>query len=408
MDINRNNYELYLVDYAEGMLSPKQKQLVEAFLLANPDIQEEFDLFNTTTEPLPETSFTAKKELKKIPFTSSPIDTEFFNQQCVASIENLLNPEEESLFQASLSDDAAKQKEYALFQKTKLTIEELQFDEKILLLTNDATFTVTEQNFTAYCIACHEGWLSHNGLLALNKYIANYPDNKKEFDFIGQLKLTPDYTISYPDKRKIKRFTIAHQRPVKYLTAAASIAAVVTIGLFLWNNPGLKQQMQSATSYQIQQTINPIENNVVSRTETEKEMSLNTIVKANKTNSITNNLKNNNHSTQNNNNRKTTEVETIDPIGIDKVNCNRCTRLVDNQELIVKDQSRSEAKEIVSFYNEPTTSNSLLSNVVNSSLKGLSHLSNGKIKVNEIQSNRTNLTLSTKYLAFSTTIKTGK
>lgn len=407
MDINRNNYELYLVDYAEDLLTPKQKQLVEAFLLANPDIQEEFDLFNAASEPLPETSFSAKNELKKIPFNSSAIDTKFFQQQCIASIEHLLNAEEEAQFQTSLSADVAKQKEYVIFQKTKLTLEHLHFDEKLLLLSGEADFTVTDENFTEYCVACLEGWLSQKGLIALNTYIANNPQLKAEFDFISQLKLTPDYNIIFPDKRKIKRLTITYQRPVRYLAAAASIAAVVIFSLFLWNSAGLKQQMQTATSYQIEQTTKTVENKIVNIDKTNHDMALST--QKQQTTSVSTVKTRHNKAVEKpilSNNKD--EVKQIKPIDFASLDCKQCKNYEFDHELIIKDKQDTQIHESVLLYSEPSNNKNLLSNVVNTGLKGLSHLSNGKIKVKEIQNNRTNLTLSTKYLAFSTTIKTGR
>jgi hypothetical protein len=48
MDINRNNYETFLLLYIDGELKPTEKVLVEQFLLNNPDLQLELDLLQST------------------------------------------------------------------------------------------------------------------------------------------------------------------------------------------------------------------------------------------------------------------------------------------------------------------------------------------------------------------------
>jgi hypothetical protein len=51
MAINRTNYEAYLIDYLEGNLSATDQNMVRAFLLSNPDIQEEMDGLSQTVLP---------------------------------------------------------------------------------------------------------------------------------------------------------------------------------------------------------------------------------------------------------------------------------------------------------------------------------------------------------------------
>ena len=43
MDINRDNYEFFLIDYIDGNLTAKQLEAVENFLWLNPDLKNELE-----------------------------------------------------------------------------------------------------------------------------------------------------------------------------------------------------------------------------------------------------------------------------------------------------------------------------------------------------------------------------
>lgn len=65
MNINKENIEAYLLDYAEGTLSVQQKKEVESFLALNPEFREMLSLYDDSIkleeEPI---IFTGKEDLK--------------------------------------------------------------------------------------------------------------------------------------------------------------------------------------------------------------------------------------------------------------------------------------------------------------------------------------------------------
>lgn len=75
MKINEENYELYLFQYAEGMLSDKECREVEAFLDSHPDIREEFALYDPklTVAGLPKMKYEGKAALKHNTFALWPV-----------------------------------------------------------------------------------------------------------------------------------------------------------------------------------------------------------------------------------------------------------------------------------------------------------------------------------------------
>ena len=63
--INRSNYEVWFIDYADGQLSPEQVAELLLFLEENPDLKNEFTLFEQVELPVDTVEFPFKKSLKK-------------------------------------------------------------------------------------------------------------------------------------------------------------------------------------------------------------------------------------------------------------------------------------------------------------------------------------------------------
>jgi len=246
MRITRENYESFLVDYSEGVLSANLKQEVENFLMLNHDIQEEFEMFSNALVEIDEVNYSEKANLKKIPFEETSALSSYFQQLCLAHIENLLPDSERKFLEKLVKEDGEKQKELALFEKTKLIIENLNFNEKILLKQPEIIHEVTDANFEEYCIACMEGWIDQAGLVELNKYIQRNPNQNRVLHTYYKTRLTPDLSIVYPDKRKIKRFTVLTPNLKKYVSIASSVAAIVVLGFMVFYTTTLDTKTQLA------------------------------------------------------------------------------------------------------------------------------------------------------------------
>lgn len=133
--INESNYEEYFVSYTEGLLNADGKAEVERFLAQFPAKRGELELLQQAIL-LPDEGivFEGKEALHK----SILIPQENFDEMAIASIEGLLNKEEEKAFAASLSGNAEQQKSYALFQQTKLSADaSIVFEDKESLKRKD-------------------------------------------------------------------------------------------------------------------------------------------------------------------------------------------------------------------------------------------------------------------------------
>ena len=116
MKINRNNYEVYFINYIEGNLDEKLVDDFLEFLQQNPDLKEELLLFQSVSLEPEEIQFNKKEKLYKNKF-----DLEnHFNQASVALLEGDLTNDEKAEFENYLNSHPDKKKEFQLLEKTKL------------------------------------------------------------------------------------------------------------------------------------------------------------------------------------------------------------------------------------------------------------------------------------------------
>lgn len=133
--INESNYEEYFVSHVEGLLDANGKAEVEKFLVHFPAKREELELLEKAIL-FPDESivFEHKDALRK----SILIGQENFDEMAIASVEGLLNKEEEKAFSVSLAANAEQQKAYLLYQQTKLSADaSIVFEDKESLKRKD-------------------------------------------------------------------------------------------------------------------------------------------------------------------------------------------------------------------------------------------------------------------------------
>ncbi len=127
MEISRNNYEAYFIDYLEGNLDERLVDSFIEFLQKNPDLKQELALYEPVAA-MPETiTFNKKNILKKEKYDSEKI----FNQAAISSLEGDISKNEKQEFEKYLAHHHEKQKQVALFSKTILQADEsVTFNKK--------------------------------------------------------------------------------------------------------------------------------------------------------------------------------------------------------------------------------------------------------------------------------------
>lgn len=116
MNINRDNYETYLVDLMDGTLSGSDQKELQLFLEANTDIWDEFRGMDTAVLTPEHISFPHKEKLKQ----NNLDEQDFFNEQAVAYIENELTETEVASFDSYIDKNTEKKKAFILFKLTVL------------------------------------------------------------------------------------------------------------------------------------------------------------------------------------------------------------------------------------------------------------------------------------------------
>lgn len=131
MEINRHNYEAFLLDLLEGNLSVEDQQQVHSFLLLNPDCARELMDIEPWVLEGEELSFHNKDILRKeLPDSSSCLDDHNFDLFSIARMEGDLSDEQESTHQAMLSLDDLKFQQWMEWQQTRLQPGKFEFKGK--------------------------------------------------------------------------------------------------------------------------------------------------------------------------------------------------------------------------------------------------------------------------------------
>lgn len=143
MNINRDNYEEYFLDFAEGRLTAEQEEILNNFLKFNPDLEaelQEFDLLQLQAEDI---HMPGKQKLKKeIPSSTDIVNDLNFEMYAIAYLENDLTDHQRGLFEDFLANDEEYRASLDLMKKTYLKPVHLPYPAKSKLKkrTNRSSF----------------------------------------------------------------------------------------------------------------------------------------------------------------------------------------------------------------------------------------------------------------------------
>lgn len=135
MEINRHNYEAYLLDLLEGSLSVDEQQLLRNFLLLNPDCGVELTEIEPWILDSEEISFQNSQLLKKeLPTPATILTDHNFELFSIARMEGDLSVEQEAAHQAMVEADDQNAQLWDVWQRTRIVPDPIQFQAKDKLL----------------------------------------------------------------------------------------------------------------------------------------------------------------------------------------------------------------------------------------------------------------------------------
>ncbi len=117
MNINRNNYEEYFLLYTDNELSVAERNMVDAFVAANPDLQEELVMLQQSVVKPVEIDFPGKAGLLK----PETIDTAT-EEKLLLLLDNELKGKEKAAMLSLIQYNNDVKKEWELLQQTKLAV----------------------------------------------------------------------------------------------------------------------------------------------------------------------------------------------------------------------------------------------------------------------------------------------
>mgnify|MGYP006277726533 CR=1 FL=1 len=170
MNISKNNYEQFFIDYFDGRLSKQAEGELMRFLEQHPELKAEFDAFDPALiiEPDASVIFPGKAGLKK----------------------------------------KAEDQNHPLFN------------------------TITSDNYKWWFISYAEGDLSDNERRKTERFVKSYPSYAREFEIYKALKLKPENTIHYPNKDSLKQKSKKRSRWLPgYFPYATAAAIAILFGI---------------------------------------------------------------------------------------------------------------------------------------------------------------------------------
>lgn len=223
--ITISNYEAWLLDRAEGRLSPEQEQALEAFLAAHPHLQADADLLTPCEWPAPEAPSLDWSHLK-MPY-SSPQELLFFK-----ATEGSLSANEQAALDALLRhEDAAA--EYARWQQAHVVPAELAF-AKDALYRFGYQHPLSPATFPHYLCALTEGSLSPEQEAQLEAYAHTVEGGLRDVRLSRRLRLEAPKGIFYPHKKDLYQ----KDRPAALIWwRVAAAIAVLMVSVWYFTSP---------------------------------------------------------------------------------------------------------------------------------------------------------------------------
>jgi hypothetical protein len=125
MEIDRQNYEQYFMDYLDGILNEEQTEVLLAFLEFNPDLKNELAGLEKMHLTPDETSYDSKDSLLRAESELAKATIlKDFDMYCISSMEQDITSEDEEILQEIIREDSEREATYRLYKTARLMPDE--------------------------------------------------------------------------------------------------------------------------------------------------------------------------------------------------------------------------------------------------------------------------------------------
>jgi len=181
MQPDRTNYEIWIIDYLDGILDETRVNQLVSFLDENPDIKEEFaDILTYNIKPV-SGSFKHKNNLKK---SASDLSDKQFEYLCISASENDLSEQQRAELETIVAENPDKRKTFEIINRLKLVAPVVKYDKKSSLRKLTISQKIVRLSVIGFSTAAG---------IAIMIFLFNMPVNKKdEFKQLTSANLTGD------------------------------------------------------------------------------------------------------------------------------------------------------------------------------------------------------------------------
>lgn len=235
--IDHSNYEAWLLDRLEGNLTPDLEVMLNAFLIAHPELDVPLDDLPTLDGAVTRLAAADKEALKRmLPPTGMP--SESLDEHLVARLEGDLSAEQEEALRQYLHSHPEHQRAERIYANTKLLPEAMAFAaRKELKRDLPPTGTLDANTLDDHLVARLEGDLAPAQEAVLARFLANDTDAYRQWSLM-QLTRIPADTVVFPAKDGLKKgakvIAIGATRAAWMLRLRVAASVAVLLGIALW------------------------------------------------------------------------------------------------------------------------------------------------------------------------------
>ncbi|MCB0763090.1 MAG: hypothetical protein KDB84_00175 [Flavobacteriales bacterium] len=250
--IDHTNYEAWLLDRAEGNLSPEQELALATFLLLHPELAPMEGPLPGLSDLASRLSSADRNALKRTLPPQGPVDARSVDDHLVARGEGDLDAAQEKALDAWLSEHPEDHRAARAYALARIPAENITYtDKRSLERTIPPTGMPTRASLDDHLVARLEGDLDREQISALDAMLASDPGAARAWTLM-QLARIEAVPMHFAGKDRLKRS--ARIIPIGWASAgpmrlaiAASVAVLLGVGIMLLNDePTVSPQLADA------------------------------------------------------------------------------------------------------------------------------------------------------------------